>query len=98
MSTYVYKIAIYCEIKTLLNKLCGFELNCFLVFCFFTLKINCDGSETRNIFIMDPTAKENIQLFNKNSVQSVGKPSFKTEYPSSEEKQPCCGELKVTIK
>uniref|UniRef100_A0A8D0XDH3 Solute carrier organic anion transporter family member n=2 Tax=Sus scrofa TaxID=9823 RepID=A0A8D0XDH3_PIG len=46
---------------------------------------------------MDPTAKENIQLFNKNSVQSVGKPSFKTEYPSSEEKQPCCGELKVFL-
>ncbi|XP_047643405.1 solute carrier organic anion transporter family member 1C1 isoform X2 [Phacochoerus africanus] len=46
---------------------------------------------------MDPTAKENIQLFNKNSVQSVGRPSFKTEYPSSEEKQPCCGELKVFL-
>uniref|UniRef100_A0A8C3XBT8 Solute carrier organic anion transporter family member n=1 Tax=Catagonus wagneri TaxID=51154 RepID=A0A8C3XBT8_9CETA len=46
---------------------------------------------------MDPTAKENVQLFNKNSVQSVGRPSSKREYPSSEEKQPCCGELKVFL-
>ncbi|XP_060161981.1 solute carrier organic anion transporter family member 1C1 isoform X7 [Globicephala melas] len=54
-------------------------------------------SESRNVFIMDTSSKENIQLFSKNSMQPVGKPSFKTEYPSSEEKQPCCGELKVFL-
>uniref|UniRef100_A0A2K6MGS8 Solute carrier organic anion transporter family member n=2 Tax=Rhinopithecus TaxID=542827 RepID=A0A2K6MGS8_RHIBE len=46
---------------------------------------------------MDTSSKENIQLFCKTSVQPVGRPSFKTEYPSSEEKQPCCGELKVFL-
>ncbi|XP_053411829.1 solute carrier organic anion transporter family member 1C1 isoform X3 [Nycticebus coucang] len=46
---------------------------------------------------MDTSSKENIQLFGKNSVQPVGKSSLKTEYPSSEEKQPCCGELKVFL-
>ncbi|XP_059880379.1 solute carrier organic anion transporter family member 1C1 isoform X4 [Delphinus delphis] len=46
---------------------------------------------------MDTSSKENIQLFSKNSMQPVGRPSFKTEYPSSEEKQPCCGELKVFL-
>ncbi|XP_021566960.1 solute carrier organic anion transporter family member 1C1 isoform X2 [Carlito syrichta] len=46
---------------------------------------------------MDTSSKENIQLFCKTSVQPVGSPSFKTEYPSSEEKQPCCGELKVFL-
>ncbi|XP_067551951.1 solute carrier organic anion transporter family member 1C1 isoform X8 [Pseudorca crassidens] len=54
-------------------------------------------SESRNVFIMDTSSKENIQLFSKNSMQPVGRPSFKTEYPSSEEKQPCCGELKVFL-
>uniref|UniRef100_A0A2K6G5S0 Solute carrier organic anion transporter family member n=1 Tax=Propithecus coquereli TaxID=379532 RepID=A0A2K6G5S0_PROCO len=44
---------------------------------------------------MDTSSKENIQLFCKNSVQPVGRSSLKTEYPSSKEKQPCCGELKV---
>lgn len=91
-SSYVYRIVIYCEIKTLSNQLHGFEL----IFFFFTLKINFDRSESRNVFIMDTSSKENIQLFSKNSMQPVGRPSFKTEYPSSEEKQPCCGELKVT--
>ncbi|XP_012662232.1 solute carrier organic anion transporter family member 1C1 [Otolemur garnettii] len=46
---------------------------------------------------MDTSSKENIQLFGKNSVQPVGRSSLKTEYPSSEEKQPCCGELKVFL-
>uniref|UniRef100_A0A2K5EAC1 Solute carrier organic anion transporter family member n=1 Tax=Aotus nancymaae TaxID=37293 RepID=A0A2K5EAC1_AOTNA len=46
---------------------------------------------------MDTSSNENIQLFCKTSVQPVGRPSFKTEYPSSEEKQPCCGELKVFL-
>ncbi|XP_023081957.1 solute carrier organic anion transporter family member 1C1 isoform X3 [Piliocolobus tephrosceles] len=46
---------------------------------------------------MDTSSKENIQLFCKTSVQPVGRSSFKTEYPSSEEKQPCCGELKVFL-
>uniref|UniRef100_F7IPZ4 Solute carrier organic anion transporter family member n=1 Tax=Callithrix jacchus TaxID=9483 RepID=F7IPZ4_CALJA len=46
---------------------------------------------------MDTSSKENIQLFCKTSVQPAGRPSFKTEYPSSEEKQPCCGELKVFL-
>ncbi|XP_061060727.1 solute carrier organic anion transporter family member 1C1 isoform X3 [Eubalaena glacialis] len=46
---------------------------------------------------MDTSSKENIQLFSKNSMQPVGRPSFKTEYPSSQEKQPCCGELKVFL-
>uniref|UniRef100_A0A2K6TYT7 Solute carrier organic anion transporter family member n=1 Tax=Saimiri boliviensis boliviensis TaxID=39432 RepID=A0A2K6TYT7_SAIBB len=46
---------------------------------------------------MDTSSKENIQLFCKTSVQPIGRPSFKTEYPSSEEKQPCCGELKVFL-
>ncbi|XP_033286158.1 solute carrier organic anion transporter family member 1C1 isoform X6 [Orcinus orca] len=46
---------------------------------------------------MDTSSKENIQLFSKNSMQPVGRPSFKTDYPSSEEKQPCCGELKVFL-
>ncbi|XP_057558859.1 solute carrier organic anion transporter family member 1C1 isoform X3 [Hippopotamus amphibius kiboko] len=45
---------------------------------------------------MDTSSKENIQLFSKNSMQPVGRPSLKTEYPSSEEK-PCCGELKVFL-
>ncbi|XP_015353703.1 solute carrier organic anion transporter family member 1C1 isoform X2 [Marmota monax] len=46
---------------------------------------------------MDTSSKENIQLFCKNSVQPVGRPSFKMEYPSSKGKQPCCGELKVFL-
>ncbi|XP_070263923.1 solute carrier organic anion transporter family member 1C1 isoform X3 [Myotis yumanensis] len=46
---------------------------------------------------MDTSSKENIQLFCKNSVQPVERPSFKTEYSSSEEKRPCCGELKVFL-
>uniref|UniRef100_A0A2K5RZC9 Solute carrier organic anion transporter family member n=2 Tax=Cebus imitator TaxID=2715852 RepID=A0A2K5RZC9_CEBIM len=46
---------------------------------------------------MDTSSKENIQLFCKTSVQPVGRPSFKTGYPSSEEKHPCCGELKVFL-
>ncbi|XP_062932080.1 solute carrier organic anion transporter family member 1C1 isoform X2 [Cynocephalus volans] len=46
---------------------------------------------------MDTSSKENTQFFYKNSVQPVGRPSFKTEYSSSEEKQPCCGELKVFL-
>ncbi|KAB1254572.1 Solute carrier organic anion transporter family member 1C1 [Camelus dromedarius] len=46
---------------------------------------------------MDTSSKENTQLFSKNSVQPVERPSFKTEHPSSEEKQPCCGELKVFL-
>nr|XP_058936386.1 solute carrier organic anion transporter family member 1C1 isoform X3 [Kogia breviceps] len=46
---------------------------------------------------MDTSSKENIQLFSKNSMQPVERPSFKTDYPSSEEKQPCCGELKVFL-
>uniref|UniRef100_A0A8C8ZL55 Solute carrier organic anion transporter family member n=1 Tax=Prolemur simus TaxID=1328070 RepID=A0A8C8ZL55_PROSS len=46
---------------------------------------------------MDTSSKENIQLFCKNSVQPVGRSSLKTEYPSSEEKQPCCGELKLFL-
>ncbi|ELK23149.1 Solute carrier organic anion transporter family member 1C1 [Myotis davidii] len=46
---------------------------------------------------MDTSSKENIQLFCKNSVQPVERPSFKTEYSSSEEKKPCCGELKVFL-
>ncbi|XP_068827032.1 solute carrier organic anion transporter family member 1C1 isoform X3 [Capricornis sumatraensis] len=46
---------------------------------------------------MDTSSKENIQLFSKNSMQPVGRLSFKTEYPSSEEKQPCCCQLKVFL-
>ncbi|XP_012588238.1 PREDICTED: solute carrier organic anion transporter family member 1C1 isoform X2 [Condylura cristata] len=46
---------------------------------------------------MDTLSKENIQLFCKNSVQPVGRPSYKSEYSSSEEKQPCCGKLKVFL-
>ncbi|KAM5174243.1 solute carrier organic anion transporter family member 1C1 isoform 3-T3 [Callospermophilus lateralis] len=46
---------------------------------------------------MDTSSKENIQLFCKNSVQPVRRPSFKMEYPSSKGKQPCCGELKVFL-
>ncbi|XP_069347008.1 solute carrier organic anion transporter family member 1C1 isoform X2 [Eulemur rufifrons] len=46
---------------------------------------------------MDTSSKENIQLFCKNSLQPVGRSSLKTEYPSSEEKQPCCGELKLFL-
>uniref|UniRef100_A0A8C5V2J6 Solute carrier organic anion transporter family member n=1 Tax=Microcebus murinus TaxID=30608 RepID=A0A8C5V2J6_MICMU len=46
---------------------------------------------------MDTSSKENIQLFCKNSAQPVGRTSLKTEYPSSEEKQPCCGELKLFL-
>ncbi|KAF4022728.1 hypothetical protein G4228_014709 [Cervus hanglu yarkandensis] len=46
---------------------------------------------------MDTSSKENIRLFSKNSMQPVGRLSFKTEYPSSEEKQPCCGQLKVFL-
>nr|KAF6375357.1 solute carrier organic anion transporter family member 1C1 [Pipistrellus kuhlii] len=46
---------------------------------------------------MDTSSKENIQLFCKNSMQPVERPSFKTEYSSSEKKQPCCSELKVFL-
>ncbi|XP_016052898.1 PREDICTED: solute carrier organic anion transporter family member 1C1 [Miniopterus natalensis] len=46
---------------------------------------------------MDTSSKENIQLFCKNSVHPVERPSFKTEYSPSEEKQRCCGELKVFL-
>uniref|UniRef100_A0A8C0PL04 Solute carrier organic anion transporter family member n=2 Tax=Canis lupus familiaris TaxID=9615 RepID=A0A8C0PL04_CANLF len=46
---------------------------------------------------MDTSSKENIQLFCKSSVQPVRRPSFKTEYSSSKEKQQCCGELKVFL-
>ncbi|XP_044084111.1 solute carrier organic anion transporter family member 1C1 isoform X3 [Neovison vison] len=46
---------------------------------------------------MDTSSKENIQLFCKSSVQPVGRPSFKTEYSSSKEKQECCGKLKVFL-
>ncbi|XP_047599212.1 solute carrier organic anion transporter family member 1C1 isoform X1 [Lutra lutra] len=46
---------------------------------------------------MDTSSKENIQLFCKSSMQPVGRPSFKTEYSSSKEKQGCCGELKVFL-
>ncbi|XP_010854232.1 PREDICTED: solute carrier organic anion transporter family member 1C1 isoform X3 [Bison bison bison] len=46
---------------------------------------------------MDTSSKENIRLFSKNSMQPVGRLSFKTEYPSPEEKQPCCGQLKVFL-
>nr|XP_025139138.1 solute carrier organic anion transporter family member 1C1 isoform X3 [Bubalus bubalis] len=46
---------------------------------------------------MDTSSKENIQLFSKNSMQPVGRLSFKTEYPSPEEKPPCCGQLKVFL-
>uniref|UniRef100_A0A286XID9 Solute carrier organic anion transporter family member n=1 Tax=Cavia porcellus TaxID=10141 RepID=A0A286XID9_CAVPO len=46
---------------------------------------------------MDTSSKENVQFFCKNSVQPVGRPSFKTEYPSSEKKESCCGELKVFL-
>ncbi|XP_032109712.1 solute carrier organic anion transporter family member 1C1 isoform X3 [Sapajus apella] len=59
--------------------------------------ISTSRSESRNVFIMDTSSKENIQLFCKTSVQPVGRPSFKTGYPSSEEKHPCCGELKVFL-
>nr|XP_044995462.1 solute carrier organic anion transporter family member 1C1 isoform X3 [Jaculus jaculus] len=54
-------------------------------------------TRVRDIFIMEHTSKENIQLFRKNSVRPAGRPSFKMEYPSSEESQPCCGELKVFL-
>ncbi|KAI5945561.1 Solute carrier organic anion transporter family member 1C1 [Manis javanica] len=53
-------------------------------------------SESRNIFIMDTSSKENIQLFCKSSVQPVGRPSFKAKYSSSE-KQQCCSELKLFL-
>ncbi|XP_025139139.2 solute carrier organic anion transporter family member 1C1 isoform X2 [Bubalus bubalis] len=46
---------------------------------------------------MDTSSKENIQLFSKNSMQPVGRLSFKTEYPSPKEKPPCCGQLKVFL-
>ncbi|XP_062051501.1 solute carrier organic anion transporter family member 1C1 [Lepus europaeus] len=46
---------------------------------------------------MDTSSKENIQLFCKKSLQPVGSPSFETEYPSSEPKEPCCGELKMFL-
>ncbi|KAM9230877.1 solute carrier organic anion transporter family member 1C1 isoform 1-T1 [Dugong dugon] len=46
---------------------------------------------------MNTSSKENIQLFCKTSEQPVGRPSLKTEYPCPEEKQPCCGELKVFL-
>uniref|UniRef100_A0A4W2DX54 Solute carrier organic anion transporter family member n=1 Tax=Bos indicus x Bos taurus TaxID=30522 RepID=A0A4W2DX54_BOBOX len=46
---------------------------------------------------MDTSSKENIRLFSKNSMQPVGRLSFQTEYPSPEEKQPCCGQLKVFL-
>nr|XP_005893282.1 PREDICTED: solute carrier organic anion transporter family member 1C1 isoform X3 [Bos mutus] len=46
---------------------------------------------------MDTSSKENIRLFSKNSMQPVGRLSFKTEYPSPEEKQPGCGQLKVFL-
>uniref|UniRef100_A0A8D2DL84 Solute carrier organic anion transporter family member n=1 Tax=Sciurus vulgaris TaxID=55149 RepID=A0A8D2DL84_SCIVU len=46
---------------------------------------------------MDTSSKENIQLFCKNSVQPVERPSFKMEYPSSKGKQPRCSELKVFL-
>ncbi|XP_006889126.1 PREDICTED: solute carrier organic anion transporter family member 1C1 isoform X2 [Elephantulus edwardii] len=46
---------------------------------------------------MDTSSKENIQLCCKNSVQPVGSPSLKTEYSCPEEKQPCCGELKMFL-
>uniref|UniRef100_A0A9L0ICC9 Solute carrier organic anion transporter family member n=1 Tax=Equus asinus TaxID=9793 RepID=A0A9L0ICC9_EQUAS len=46
---------------------------------------------------MDTSSKENIQLFCKNSMQPVGRPSFKTEYSSTKDKQPCCSELKVFL-
>ncbi|GAB5573592.1 solute carrier organic anion transporter family member 1C1 isoform X1 [Prionailurus iriomotensis] len=55
------------------------------------------GSESRNIFIMDTSSKENIQLFCKSSMQPVGRPSLTTEYSSSKGKQQCCGELKVFL-
>ncbi|XP_010614109.1 solute carrier organic anion transporter family member 1C1 isoform X3 [Fukomys damarensis] len=46
---------------------------------------------------MDASSKENIQFFCKNPVQPGGRPSVKTEYPSSEERQSCCSELKVFL-
>ncbi|KAM6162086.1 solute carrier organic anion transporter family member 1C1 isoform 1-T1 [Erethizon dorsatum] len=46
---------------------------------------------------MDTSSKENIQFFCKNAVQPVGRPSCNTEYPSSEETQSRCGELKVFL-
>ncbi|XP_003405728.1 solute carrier organic anion transporter family member 1C1 isoform X1 [Loxodonta africana] len=46
---------------------------------------------------MDTSPKENIQLCCNTSVQPVGSPSLKTDYPCPEEKQPCCGELKVFL-
>ncbi|XP_021546325.1 solute carrier organic anion transporter family member 1C1 isoform X3 [Neomonachus schauinslandi] len=46
---------------------------------------------------MDTSSKENIQLFCKSSMQTVGRSSFKTEYSSSKEKQRCCGKLKVFL-
>uniref|UniRef100_A0A3Q2I3A4 Solute carrier organic anion transporter family member n=1 Tax=Equus caballus TaxID=9796 RepID=A0A3Q2I3A4_HORSE len=46
---------------------------------------------------MDTSSKENIQLFCKSSMQPVGRPSFKTEYSSTKDKQPCCSELKVFL-
>ncbi|KAM5262911.1 solute carrier organic anion transporter family member 1C1 isoform 2-T2 [Ctenodactylus gundi] len=46
---------------------------------------------------MATSSKENIQFVCKNSMQPVRRPSFKTEYSSAEEKQPCCGELKVFL-
>ncbi|KAM8777629.1 solute carrier organic anion transporter family member 1C1 isoform 1-T3 [Rhynchonycteris naso] len=46
---------------------------------------------------MDTSSKENIQLFCKNSTEPVERPSFRKEYSPSEEKQQCCGELKVFL-
>ncbi|XP_004634598.1 solute carrier organic anion transporter family member 1C1 isoform X3 [Octodon degus] len=46
---------------------------------------------------MNTSSKENIQFFCKNSVQPIGSSSFKTEYPSSEEKPSRCGKLKVFL-
>ncbi|XP_055990592.1 solute carrier organic anion transporter family member 1C1 isoform X1 [Sorex fumeus] len=46
---------------------------------------------------MDSSSRENMQLFCKTSVHPVERPSCKSEYPSSSEKQPCCGELKVFL-
>ncbi|XP_060050457.1 solute carrier organic anion transporter family member 1C1 isoform X2 [Erinaceus europaeus] len=46
---------------------------------------------------MDTPSKEDTQLFCKNPVHPDRRPSLKTDYSSSEEKQPCCGELKVFL-
>ncbi|XP_040091233.1 solute carrier organic anion transporter family member 1C1 isoform X1 [Oryx dammah] len=74
------------------------KTGCVLTFFFkYTLKINFDRSESRNFFKMDTSSKENIRLFSKNSMQPIGRLSFKTEYPSSEEKQPCCCQVKAFL-